>query len=105
MGRQIRQGTPQASESPRKRRKSESYARYACPANIYQPPACGELGGQHFNCERMNPTFEFGVERLHDGAMLSDPRGDLMKRLGLWDAEDGVAVPSVMVVDRSGGKG
>jgi peroxiredoxin len=34
--------------------------------------------------------------------LLSDPRGDLMKHLGLWDAEEGVAVPSVMVVDRSG---
>jgi peroxiredoxin len=34
--------------------------------------------------------------------LLSDPRGDLAKRLGLWDAEEGVAVPSVVVIDRSG---
>jgi peroxiredoxin len=34
--------------------------------------------------------------------LLSDPRGELMKRLGLWDAEDGVAVPTVIVTDRSG---
>jgi len=34
--------------------------------------------------------------------LLSDPRGDLIKRLGLWDAEEGVAVPSVIVLDRSG---
>jgi len=34
--------------------------------------------------------------------LLSDPRGELMKRLGLWDAQDGVAVPSVIVIDRSG---
>jgi peroxiredoxin len=34
--------------------------------------------------------------------LLSDPRGDLTKRLGLWHTEDGVAVPSVLVVDRSG---
>jgi peroxiredoxin len=34
--------------------------------------------------------------------LLSDPRGDLIKRLGLWDAEEGVADPSVIVLDRSG---
>ena len=34
--------------------------------------------------------------------LLSDPRGELMKRLGLWDAQDGVAVPSVIAIDRSG---
>jgi hypothetical protein len=34
--------------------------------------------------------------------LLSDPRGELMKRLGLWDAQDGVAVTSVIVIDRSG---
>ena len=34
--------------------------------------------------------------------LLSDPRGDLLKRLGLWDAREGVARPSVLVLDRSG---
>jgi hypothetical protein len=34
--------------------------------------------------------------------LLSDPRGELMKQLGLWDAQDDVAVPSVIVIDRSG---
>jgi hypothetical protein len=33
--------------------------------------------------------------------LLSDPRGELIKRYGLWDEEDGVAVPSILVVDRS----
>jgi hypothetical protein len=33
--------------------------------------------------------------------LLSDPRGELAKRYGLWDEEDGVAVPSIVVVDRS----
>ncbi len=34
--------------------------------------------------------------------LLSDPRGDLAKRYGLWDEEEGVARPSIVVVDRSG---
>jgi hypothetical protein len=34
--------------------------------------------------------------------LLSDPRGELIKRCGLWDEEEGVAVPSTLVVDRSG---
>lgn len=34
--------------------------------------------------------------------LLSDPRGELIKRLGLWDAEEGVAIPSILVLDRSG---
>ena len=34
--------------------------------------------------------------------LLSDPRGELTKRYGLWDEEDGVATPSILVVDRSG---
>jgi peroxiredoxin len=34
--------------------------------------------------------------------LLSDPRGELTKRLGLWDEEEGVAKPSVAVLDRSG---
>ena len=33
--------------------------------------------------------------------LLSDPRGDLIKRYGLWDEEEGVARPSILVVDRS----
>src|SRR5215212_8031213 len=31
-----------------------------------------------------------------------DPRGELTKRLGLWDEEEGVAKPSVVVLDRTG---
>jgi alkyl hydroperoxide reductase subunit AhpC len=34
--------------------------------------------------------------------LLSDPRGELIKRCGLWDEEEGVAAPSILVVDRSG---
>jgi hypothetical protein len=34
--------------------------------------------------------------------LLSDPRGELTKRYGLWDGEEGVATPSIVVVDRSG---
>ena len=34
--------------------------------------------------------------------LLSDPRGELIRSFGLWDEEDGVAVPSILVVDRSG---
>jgi len=34
--------------------------------------------------------------------LLSDPRGELIRSLGLWDEEEGVAVPSILVVDRSG---
>jgi hypothetical protein len=34
--------------------------------------------------------------------LLSDPRGELIKSLGLWDEEEGVAKPSILVVDRSG---
>jgi hypothetical protein len=34
--------------------------------------------------------------------LLSDPRGELIKLLGLWNAEESVAVPSIVVVDRSG---
>jgi hypothetical protein len=34
--------------------------------------------------------------------LLSDARGELARRYGLWDAEEGVAVPAIVVVDRSG---
>ena len=34
--------------------------------------------------------------------LLSDPRGELIRRYGLWDEEEGVAVPSILVVDRPG---
>jgi len=33
--------------------------------------------------------------------LLSDPRGELARRYGLWDEEEGVAAPSIVVVDRS----
>jgi hypothetical protein len=32
--------------------------------------------------------------------LLSDPHGELAKRYGLWDDEEGVAAPSILVVDR-----
>lgn len=34
--------------------------------------------------------------------LLSDPRGDLARRCGLWNEEEGVAVPAIVIVDRSG---
>ena len=33
--------------------------------------------------------------------LLSDPQGDLAKRYCLWNEEEGVAVPAIVVVDRS----
>lgn len=34
--------------------------------------------------------------------LLSDARGELAKRYGLWNAEEGVAIPAIAVIDRSG---
>jgi peroxiredoxin len=34
--------------------------------------------------------------------LLSDAEGELARRCGLWNAEEGVAVPSIVVVDQSG---
>lgn len=34
--------------------------------------------------------------------LLSDPRGELAKRLGLWNEEEGVAEPTIVVLDRTG---
>ncbi len=34
--------------------------------------------------------------------LLSDPEGELARHFGLWDEDEGVAVPSVVVVDQSG---
>lgn len=34
--------------------------------------------------------------------LLSDPRGDLAKRCGLWNDEESVAVPAIVVLDRGG---
>lgn len=34
--------------------------------------------------------------------LLSDPEGELARLFGLWDADEGVALPSVVVVDQSG---
>jgi peroxiredoxin len=33
--------------------------------------------------------------------LLSDPEGEIIRICGLWDAEEGVAVPSIVVVDQS----
>ena len=35
--------------------------------------------------------------------LLSDARGDLAKSYGIWNDREGVAVPTIIVVDRSGG--
>ena len=35
-------------------------------------------------------------------ALLSDARGDLARRCGLWNDDEGVAVPAIVVVDRGG---
>jgi peroxiredoxin len=34
--------------------------------------------------------------------LLSDPEGELARMCGLWDAEEGVAIPSTVVVDQTG---
>jgi hypothetical protein len=34
--------------------------------------------------------------------LLSDPRGDLIKRLGLWNDEEGVSEPAIVALDMSG---
>jgi len=34
--------------------------------------------------------------------LLSDPEGDLARLFGLWDANDGVALPSVIIIEQSG---
>jgi peroxiredoxin len=34
--------------------------------------------------------------------LLSDPEGELARLFGLWNAEEGVAMPSVVVIDQSG---
>jgi len=33
--------------------------------------------------------------------LLSDPRGDVIKSLGLWNEEEGVSEPAIVVLDRS----
>jgi AhpC/TSA family len=35
-------------------------------------------------------------------SLLSDPRGDYIKRLGLWNEEEGVSEPAIVTLDRSG---
>ncbi len=43
------------------------------------------------------------VERLSlPFTLLSDPEGTLAKRCDLWNADEGVAVPAIVVVDREG---
>jgi hypothetical protein len=34
--------------------------------------------------------------------LLSDPRGELIRGYGLWDEAEGVAAPSILVLDRTG---
>ncbi len=34
--------------------------------------------------------------------LLSDPRGDLIKALGLWNEREGVSEPAIVVLDRGG---
>jgi peroxiredoxin len=33
--------------------------------------------------------------------LLSDPEGEVIRRYGLWNADEGVAVPSIVVIDQS----
>jgi hypothetical protein len=43
------------------------------------------------------------VEKLNlPFPLLSDPRGDLIKRLGLWNEEEGVSQPAIVALDKSG---
>jgi hypothetical protein len=35
-------------------------------------------------------------------SLLSDPHGDYIKRLGLWNDEEGVSEPAIVALDRSG---
>lgn len=35
--------------------------------------------------------------------LLSDPEGEITRRYGLWNSDEGVAVPSIVVVDQSAG--
>jgi hypothetical protein len=35
-------------------------------------------------------------------SLLSDPRGELIKRVGLWSEEEGVSMPAVVLLDKSG---
>ena len=34
--------------------------------------------------------------------LLSDPEGELIRRLGLWNEEEGVSEPAIVVLDKSG---
>jgi peroxiredoxin len=34
--------------------------------------------------------------------LLSDPKGELIKHLGLWNEEEGVSEPAIVALDRSG---
>src|SRR5919202_1070635 len=34
--------------------------------------------------------------------LLSDPRGELIKRLGLWNDEEGVSEPAIVALDKAG---
>lgn len=34
--------------------------------------------------------------------LLSDPKGELAKRYGLWNAREGVAVPAIVLIERTG---
>jgi len=34
--------------------------------------------------------------------LLSDPRGDVIKALGLWNEEEGVSEPTIVVLDKEG---
>ncbi len=34
--------------------------------------------------------------------LLSDPRGDLIQNLGLWNGEEGVSEPAIVILDKTG---
>jgi AhpC/TSA family protein len=59
-----------------------------------------ELAGTSVDPPGRNATM---VEKLGlPFPLLSDPRGELIERLGLWNEEEGVSEPAIVVLDKSG---
>jgi hypothetical protein len=47
-------------------------------------------------------NMEMKAKLLLPFSLLSDPRGDLARRYGVWNEREHVAIPAIVVVDRSG---
>ncbi len=47
-------------------------------------------------------NMEMKAKLLLPFPLLSDPRGDLARRYGVWNEREHVAIPAIVVVDRSG---